>query len=70
MPVSKADLETVEIVADAMHDPALGLDQSVCLRDLVKALRADGFGEAADHLVGAAREAKKTAVSNPKRHSS
>lgn len=55
---SKTDMETVQIVANAMHDPALGLDRSVCLRDIVGTLEKDGFREAADHLKGAASEAR------------
>jgi hypothetical protein len=31
---------------EAAHDPALGLDRSVCLRDVVEALRADRVGDA------------------------
>jgi hypothetical protein len=30
---------SVEDVLNAAHDPALGLDRSVCLRDVVEALR-------------------------------
>lgn len=31
---------THDEMLDAAHDPALGLDRSVCLRDVVEALRA------------------------------
>lgn len=35
----RADPGAIERVARAMHDPALGLDRSVCLREVVEAIR-------------------------------
>lgn len=32
----------------AAHDPALGLDRSVCLRDVVEAIRNEGAKEGSD----------------------
>jgi hypothetical protein len=36
--------ECLQRAAAAAHDPALGLDRSVCLRDVVEKLRADRIG--------------------------
>jgi hypothetical protein len=32
-------IEDADVVLEAAHDPALGLDRSVCLRDVVEKLR-------------------------------
>ena len=39
MPITRAN---VQAALDDAHDPALGLDRSVCLRDVVEALREHG----------------------------
>ena len=44
------DRYTAHDLAMALHDPALGLDRSVCLRDVVNDLKASEWPEAADFV--------------------
>lgn len=39
----RADLPFYERILNAAHDPALGLDRSVCLRDVVEWFRAEAM---------------------------